>query len=126
MKKLLKPANIGFYILMLLVCFVFGLYFAEAINAGKNQGLAAGAIVLGYGVLIGGIGFIASFFVAYLVNIKVIIKINYLLLLLILIGCSYKYYQFKQHFTQQKEKSEKFNPAPMIPTEQTEALGMAY
>ncbi|MDP2692092.1 MAG: hypothetical protein Q8O88_00450 [bacterium] len=126
MKKLLKPANIGFYILMLLACFALGLYFAEAIDAGKNQGLAGGAIVLGYGVLFGGIGFIASFFIAYFVDTKVIIKINYFLLLFLIIAWGYKYYQFKQRDKLQKEESEKFKPPPTIPTEQTESLGMAY
>ena len=126
MKKLLKLANIGFYILMLLVCFVLGLYFAEAIDAGKNQGLAGGAIVLGYGVLFGGIGFIASFFIAYYATTKVIININFLLLLVLLVMWSYKYYQFKQGDKLQKEESEKFNPPPTTPTEQTEPLGMAY
>lgn len=111
---------------MLFVCFVLGLYFADAIDAGKNQGLAGGAIVLGYGVLFGGIGFIASFIIVKFAATKFIIKINFLLLLLFLAVSSYKYYQFKQRDNLQKEESEKFRPVPTTPTEKTEPLGMAY
>ncbi len=125
MKKFLKPANIGFYILMLFVCFTLGLYFAGAIEAGKNQGLAGGAIVFGYGVLFGGVGFIASFFIAYFVNTKVIVKINYALLILLLATLGSKYFEFSQRNKAQKEESEKFNPAPTTPSSQTEPLGMA-
>ncbi|MCB0464403.1 MAG: hypothetical protein KDC78_01835 [Aequorivita sp.] len=125
MKKLLKLANIGFYILMLFACFILGLYFAGAIEAGKNQGLAGGAIVVGYGVLFGGIGFIASFFIAYFVNTKVIVKINYVLLILLLAAFGHKYYQFKERQKERLETKEQFKPVPTTPTEQTEPLGMS-
>ena len=125
MKKLLKPASIGFYILMLLVCFVLGLYFAGAIDAGKNQGLAGGAIVVGYGVIFAGVGFIASFFIAYYVATKVIVKFNLFLLLILLASVGYKYFEFQQRDKLQKEESEKFDPPSTTPTSQTEPLGMA-
>jgi len=124
MKRILKPANIGFYFLMLLVCFILGLYFADAINAGKNQGLAGGAIVLGYGVLFGGIGFIASFFIAYYVDTKVIVKINFFLLIILLAAVGYKYFEFQKRDKLQKEESEKFNPPSNTPTQQTEPIGL--
>lgn len=125
MKKLLKPSSIGFYILMLLVCFILGLYFAGDIDAGKNQGLAGGAIVVGYGVLFAGVGFIASFFIAYYVATKLLVKINVFLLILLLAAIGYKYFEFQQRDKLQKEESEKFDPPSTTPTSQTEPLGMA-
>jgi Ca2+/Na+ antiporter len=106
MKKLLKPACIGFYVLMLLSFFVLGLYFAAAIEAGKHQGLAGGAIVLGYGVLFGGIGFVASFFIAYFLELKIIKIINWILLLLLITLWSIKFFQFQQRDKIQEEKSK--------------------
>ncbi len=125
MKKLLKLANIGFYILMLLGGFIGGLYFAAAIDAGKNQGLAGGAIVLGYGVLFGGVAFILSFFIAYFVNLKTIIRINWVLLIIILLMWGYKIYEFNERDKRQNEESEKFKPPPTEPTEMSEPTGMA-
>jgi len=125
MKSFFKPARIGFYILMLLVCFVLGLYFAAAIDAGKNQGLAGGAIVVGYGVLFGGIGFVASFFIAHYLQVKNIVKINLVLLVLLLASWGYKYYQFQQRDKLQKKEREQFTPAPTTPKPQTEPIGMA-
>lgn len=122
MKKLLKPANIAFYILMLLVFFVLGLFFAAFIEAGKNQGLAGGAIVLGYGVLFGGIGFIGSFFLAYLLKVSIIKKLNWLLLIVLLGTWGYKYNEFTQRDKLQEEESKKFKPAPTTPTPMAEPV----
>ena len=124
MKKLFKPANIAFYILMLLSCFIIGLYVAGAIGAGKNQGLAGGAIVVGYGVLFGGVGFIASFFITYSANLKTIIKINWILLLIVVTSFGYTYYKFSQRDKKQKEENEKFKPEPTKPSEETQPLGL--
>lgn len=116
MKKLLKLANIGFYFLMLLVFFVLGLYFAGFIDAGKGQGLAGGAIVVGYGVLFSGIAFIASFFIAYFLETSMIKKLNWLLLVVLLATWGYTYYQFKQRDKIQEDKNEQFDPPPTSPT----------
>ena len=64
MKKLLHPSCIVMYLLALPVFFLFGLLLAGYLGAGKGQGLAAGAIVLGYGVLAAGIAIIVAFFPA--------------------------------------------------------------
>lgn len=115
MKKLLKPANICFYILMLLVCFSVGLFVAGAIGAGKNQGLAGGAIVVGYGFIFGVLGFIASFFIAFAVNIKSIIKMNWVLLIILICTFGFTYYKFSHRDKLQNEESDKFKPAPTAP-----------
>lgn len=112
MKKLLKPANIAFYFLMFLVFAMLGLFYAGFIDAGKNQGLAGGAIVLGYGLLFGGLAFIASFFIAYRLEVKKTVRINWVLLVTLLITWGFKYYQLQQRDQLQQEKKEQFKPAP--------------
>ncbi len=64
MKTFLRPSNILFYFLSALVFFLIGLIFAGVAGAGKGQGLAGGAIILGYGVLAGGVAFIAAILAA--------------------------------------------------------------
>ncbi|MAP56097.1 MAG: hypothetical protein CL605_14490 [Altibacter sp.] len=122
MKKLLKPAYIGFYLLTLITFFVVGLYYAEFIEAGKNQGLAGGAIVLGWGVLFGGIAFIASFFIAYKLAVRTLIRINWILLLLLAILWAVKFYEFRQRDSLQEESEQQFDPAPTQTTKPTSML----
>lgn len=80
MKKLLTPANIAFYVLMSIAFF-----YAVMIEAGKNQMLAGGAIVLGYGVLFGGIAFVASLFIAYYTKPTIIKRLNWMLLVIVIL-----------------------------------------
>ncbi|MCW9036923.1 hypothetical protein, partial [Altibacter sp.] len=124
MKKLLKPARIGFYILMLITFFVVGLYYAGFIEAGKNQGLAGGAIVLGWGVLFGGVAFIAAFFIAYYLEIGMLVRINWVLLIALFSLCGYKYYQFQQRDALREETNEPFERTPTKTTQPTAYLSM--
>ncbi|KAA3618230.1 MAG: hypothetical protein DWP94_14645, partial [Flavobacterium sp.] len=126
MKKLLKPACIGFYFLMLLSFFIVGLFYAGAIDAGKNQGLAGGAIVVGYGVLFGGIAFVASFFIAYHLNLKIIKIINWVLLVLILTTWSIKFYEFRQWDKLQEEKSKEIKQRSKTPTKVTPSAMLRF
>jgi hypothetical protein len=75
-KKLFTPANIAFYVLMGIAFFIAGIFYANMIEAGKDQMLAGGAIVLGWGVLFGGIAFIASIFIAYYTSAQIIKRLN--------------------------------------------------
>lgn len=83
--RLLKLYNLGLYILSVLSFFMLGLYYAKWTGAGDNQGLAAAAIVLGYGVMAAGIALLISFFVAFRFERNTIIRINWFLLLILLI-----------------------------------------
>ncbi|KAA3661344.1 MAG: hypothetical protein DWQ10_04710 [Calditrichaeota bacterium] len=65
MKKLFKPASLLLYLLTILVFFFLGLLYAGLVDAGKGQGLAAGAIVLGYGVFAAFYALLAAIFAAY-------------------------------------------------------------
>jgi hypothetical protein len=116
MKKLLKPACFAFYFLMLLVFFGGGLYYAGWIEAGKNQGLAGGAIVLGWGVMFGGLAFLLSFVIVYFLAIKWVIRLNWILLVVLLVTWGYTYYQFKQRNLPQHDNIESTQPKPATTT----------
>lgn len=110
MRKLFKPANIVFSFLMLFLFFIAGLYFAGVTGAGKNQGLAGGAIVLGWGVLFGGIAFISSFFISYITPHKVIVRLNLLLLVILVITYGFTHYRFLKN---QKSKEKEIMEMPL-------------
>ncbi len=76
MKKLLKPASLLFYFLVIIVFFFVGLYIAKLLDVGKGQMLAGGAIVLFYGLVSAGLAFVLALFVAYAVKHSTLIKIN--------------------------------------------------
>ena len=76
MKKLIKPASLLFYFLMVIVFFIIGLFLAKLVGAGKNQMLAGGAIVLFYGLVSAGITFFLALFIAYGVKHNLLVKFN--------------------------------------------------
>ncbi len=86
MKKLFKPACLLLYLLTVMVFFLIGLLYANWIDAGKNQGLAAAAIVLGHGVIFSIVALILSFFAAYHLKHKIIIRLNLLFGIFVLAG----------------------------------------
>ena len=79
MKNLIKPYSLLLYLLVIIVFFFIGILYAGLVEAGKNQGLAGGAIVLGYGVMSAFFALIASLIAAYKLAGKVIININKIL-----------------------------------------------
>lgn len=119
MKNFFKPARLAFYVLMLFVFFLIGLFFAGYIEVGKNEGLAGGAIVLGYGVMFGGIAFVASFFIAHLLEISKIKVINWVLLAVLLGTCGYTYFEYKDKNARQEELNKPFQNKNTSPTEET-------
>ncbi|MGB1206358.1 MAG: hypothetical protein ACPG5B_11960 [Chitinophagales bacterium] len=118
MKKIFKLSNIAFYLLMLTVFFFVGLYFAAFIEAGKDQMLAGGAIVLGWGVLFAGIAFIASFFIAYYVEESIIKRINWVLLVLLILFYGITHYRYLE-----REKARKKSDT-RLPQEKTKPVSM--
>ncbi len=121
MKKLLKPYCIVFYFLMFLVFFLAGLSFASVIDAGKNQGLAGGAIVLGWGVLFGGIAFIVAVFTGFRIRPKILVKLNWVLLIVLLIA--YGIAHFRYDSIKDGEKPLQEIPAkPTSPVDNTTAM----
>lgn len=105
MKKLLKPSNIAFYFLMFFVFFFVGIYMAGIVGAGKNQMLAGGAIVLGWGVMFAVIAFLASFFIALNTPHKTIVRLNWILLILLVVAYGITHFRYLER-QKDKEKEE--------------------
>lgn len=76
MKTFFKPSNILFYSLSTLMFFFLGMVIAGITGAGKGEGLAGGAIVLGYAMIAGFIAFIASIFSVKFLNETKILLLN--------------------------------------------------
>ena len=65
MKRLFKPAAFLFYFLTILSFFFVGVYYAGLSGKAEDQGLAAGAIVIGYGVIFALVALVAALFFAF-------------------------------------------------------------
>ncbi|WP_343486457.1 hypothetical protein [Allomuricauda sp. d1] len=124
MKKLFKPASLLFNLLVLLAFFVLGLLFAGWIDAGKGQMLAAGAIVLGYGVLFGGIAFIASFFLTHHARHRTIVIGNIVLAVFLLVSFGYFRYRFKQRQQNRKPNYQEQPKTPTAPVDNGKLIAM--
>jgi len=100
---MLKPYSFLLYLLALVTFFFVGISFAGIVGAAKNQGLAGGAILLGYGMLSALIGLIISIFISYKSPKPLIIRLNVVLTI-----CSigfYAYYHLK-YIENQKIKDQ--------------------
>lgn len=117
MKKVFKPASLAFNFLVLILFFIVGMYVAKVTGAGKNQGLAGGAIVLGWGVLFAGIAFIASFFLTRYVAHKIIVRLNWVLLIIVAASYGYARYSYMEKQKAKELEDEKFDykPKPTTP-----------
>ncbi|MEW4925556.1 hypothetical protein [Algibacter sp. 2305UL17-15] len=100
--QMLKGYSFLLYFLMLIASFFAGLTYAGIVGAGKNQGLAGGAIVLGYGVMGAVIGLVVSLIVANKAKRKIIIWLN--VALAVSIVCFWGYYHMK-YLEKQKAKA---------------------
>ena len=126
MKTIFKPARIAFYVLMLLCFFVLGLYVASWMDAGKGQGLAGGAIVLGYGVLFAVIAFVASFFIAHVIPHTIIKISNWVLFALLLLISGLKYAEYQERDKLQDERNAPYQKENTTPTEVTEPISFLF
>ncbi len=124
MKKIFKPASLLFSFLCVLVFFIVGVYYAGFIEAGKNQGLAGGAIVLGWGVLFAAIALVLSFFATYKIAHKKIVIGNWILFVLLLIGYGITHYRYNQRQKLKEEKDKPFKEKPTTPTKTAEPTAM--
>ncbi|MBL1213231.1 MAG: hypothetical protein HND52_07740 [Ignavibacteriae bacterium] len=77
--KLFKPINLLFYFLSLINFLFIGIFYAVLTGAAKGQGLAGGAIVLGYGVIAGILALIVSIIFAYILEEKIVLLLNKIL-----------------------------------------------
>ena len=114
MKKLFTPKSLLLYVLTILVFLVGGSVVAALTGAGKNQGLAGGAIVLFYGVISAFIALIISLLIAYKANDKTIVAINKILGIICLIIVSY--FVYKRITVDEKKENPVKEVKPLKPT----------
>lgn len=86
MKKYFKPSSLLFYLFTLLIFFIIGTAIASWSGVADNQGLAAAAIVLGYGVLTAAIALVVAIISVRWINPLFLRKINITLVVLLAIA----------------------------------------
>ena len=92
MNKLIKPASLLLYLLVILVFFMVGMTIAGVSGVADGQGLAGGAILFFYGVITAIIAFILSLFIAHNAKIGTILKIDKILgIVFFLAACLFVY-----------------------------------
>jgi hypothetical protein len=108
--KLLKPMNLLLYFLSVLNFFFIGILYAVLTDAAKGQGLAGGAIVLGYGVMGSVIGLMIAVILAYYFEEKHIIIFNKILSIIFALFIFITAFRF---FTRE-EKEEYISPKRQV------------
>jgi hypothetical protein len=103
MRNVFRPASLLLYALALISFFLIGLLLAKWTGAGEGQGLAAGAIVLFYGMVSAGVALIVSFIVAYHFSIKQIILLNKTLSAVLLVMAILIFLQIKHNLSTQTD-----------------------
>lgn len=135
MNKFFKPSSVVLYFLLIFLFFILGAIVAGISGVAKNQGLAGGAIVLGYGIMTALGGFILSIIFVTRVNVKNIKKTNWFLLALLLIIMAVMKFRFDSNKSpnnsQQEVNQPKTTTSPSLklihnlsPTHLTESMGL--
>lgn len=104
--QMVRPYSWLLYLLAILTSFFAGLSYAGMIDAGKGQGLAAAAIVLGYGVIAAAIGLILALFVAHQAQRRTIFRLNVILALCIAAFAGYFYMMYLERQNAKVESQE--------------------
>jgi hypothetical protein len=106
MSKFIKPSSILFYLLSFLVFVIIGAAFAGLTGAAEGQGLAGGAIVLGYGIMFGFFAIIAAIVLVYSIPNKVIVIGNRVLFLLLLVLIAILFIRQKQRIKAKEDEAQ--------------------
>lgn len=114
MKTLLKPTHILLYFLSFFVFLFTGTVLAGYVGAGDEQGFAAAAIVLSYGLFTGFVAVVASMFFAYYLS-QHVRRTNQFLLAIVVVFIAAAVYRFKK-----QQKSDQVDPTE-APTQTTQA-----
>lgn len=95
MKKIFTPSSILLYLLSFLVFCLIGGAFAGISGAGRDQGLAGGAIVFWYAMLSGLAGLFAAIFLAWRAERKTIATANRIIAIVLLAMLAILYYRYQ-------------------------------
>lgn len=118
MKKFLKGSSFVLYFLMIIVFFFVGVTWVIITGAAEGQGLAAGAIVIGNGVIFAFVALIASFVFVFYAPTQFVKKANIILVIALAVFIAY----FTIRFFQRQRVAETSVNHPEI---STKALAMA-
>lgn len=121
MKDLFKPLNLLFYILSFVVFLFSGMILASVGGVAKDQGLAAGAIVFGYGLISGFIALIAAVIVAKLTDRKMVAMLVKIFTVLFVLLIAFFVFRYKKINHQndpenQQQKTKPVTHAAIFPT----------
>lgn len=111
MNKYIKPSSIAFYLLIFLLAFIIGAAVAGLSGVAKGQGLAGGAIVLGYGLMAALGGIVLAIIIVSRANTAIIKKTNWIILVVVLI-----IFAFLRLRSSDKKTEEKPAPQPKMQT----------
>ncbi|MDO6437405.1 hypothetical protein Q4534_08315 [Cyclobacterium sp. 1_MG-2023] len=118
MRKALKGSSFLFYFLTILVFFVLGGLFSRYMGVGKNQGLAGGAIVLGYALTYAFGALIVAIILAGKLKTKIIVYTNFILFIVLTI---FIFLGYKRHLEMEKNKvpaqERLISPKPTAPAQ---------
>lgn len=135
MKNLFNPASLLLYLLSFLVFFLTGATFVNISGAAKNQGLASGAIVVGYALMFSIVAVTVTIFIARKLERKIIARINWVLTVLLITLIAYTYYNVQKRNAERAAMSrayEKIAPgsvhfATLQSSQETEpAIGLGF
>src|SRR5690606_9106388 len=102
MKKYFIPSSLFLYLISFITFFFVGASTAGFFGLADGQGLAGGAIILGYGLLGSIIALIISIFVVYACSHKLILWANVVMASLTAIMVLYFYLNFQDRFNEQE------------------------
>jgi hypothetical membrane protein len=98
--------NTLFVLLAILAFFLVGIFFVLVFDLAKGQGLAGGAIVLGYGVVGGVIGLVFSIWVLRQKKYKIRSVMSKILIVVGIALSGYFYWNYQTNVKPKREKSK--------------------
>jgi hypothetical protein len=111
--------NTLFVLLAILAFFLAGIFFVLVFDLAKGQGLAGGAIVLGYGVMGGGIGLVLSIIVIIQKKYKIRSIMSKILIVVVIALSGYFYWNYQTNVKPKREKSKLDMPQASEPNPKT-------
>jgi hypothetical protein len=118
MKKALKPYSFLFYFLVIVVFFILGGLLSNYLGVARNQGLAGGAIVLGYALMTALGALLVAIILAGRAKARIIVRVNIILfsLLAVLMLLGYLRFLEKQKDNTPPRQRESI-PKPTVPAQ---------
>ncbi|GAA0877109.1 hypothetical protein GCM10009119_00770 [Algoriphagus jejuensis] len=118
MNRYFKGSGLAFYLLVILVTFILGTAVTGVSGVDDNQGLAGGAIILGYGLITAFGGFIIAIFIVSKASVSKLITANWIILSVIAVLMTFL-------ILRAKFKTKEIKPDSTMPQKQTKPASTA-